>query len=77
MIMPQSHRSAFAKFRSGVASLRIETAKWTCSIINAKTFILEGMKVFALMIEHVHFAKTVLKMNFMFCLGAHFIMSLR
>ena len=37
MIMPQSHRSAFAKFRSGVAPLRIETGRCEGLCINDRT----------------------------------------
>ena len=37
MIMPQSHRSAFAKFRSGVAPLRIETGRYEGLCINDRT----------------------------------------
>ena len=38
MIMPQSHRSAFAKFRSGVAPLRIETGRYESLRITERLF---------------------------------------
>ena len=37
MIMPQAHRSAFAKCRSGVAPLRIETGRYEGLCINDRT----------------------------------------
>ena len=37
MIMPQSHRSVFAKFISGVAPLRIETGRYDGININDRT----------------------------------------
>ena len=36
LIMPQSHRSAFAKFRSGVAPLRIETGRYEGLRVNER-----------------------------------------
>ena len=57
--MPQSHRSAFAKFRSGVAPLRIETGRYERLRVNE---------------EYVHSVETVLKTNFMSCFNVRSMM---
>ena len=61
IIMPQSHRSAFPKFRSGVAPLRIETGRY------------EDLRITEILCP---FCRDLPKTNFMFCLNVHSITSL-